>query len=169
MVEGSQRGKKGGDRTRSGIEGINKEGGGEKGKGRGAYRQRIEAWRHRGHFSPSSTHTRGPCTPHHLAPLHPAARLRQEQRQIFRALRPQGPHPAPTPGGNGAQRGPRVRGWGPPTSDLHADAALDTIGHELELGPVQADRHQANGEGVPGAVTVYHVKSILTFPFSQYL
>lgn len=36
---------------------------------------------------------------------------------------------------------PRVMGWCPPTSDLHADAALDAIGHELELSTMQAGRY----------------------------
>ena len=44
-----------------------------------------------------------------------------------------------------------------PTSDLHADAALDAVGHELELRPVQADRHRADGEGVAGAIPLYDI------------
>ena len=152
IMQQTPRGKKRRHRTRSGGgEGISKKGGGERGgKWRGTDTEpKLRL------FRPSSTHTLArPCTPHHLAPHYPAA-LRATT-DFPGSLRLQGLRPTPIPQETwpGEALGSQDR---VPTSDLHADAALDAIGHELELRPVQADRHRADGESVAGAIPLYHI------------
>lgn len=63
----------------------------------------------------------------------------------------------PPPRENRTRRGLGVTGRGPPTSDLHADAALNAIGHKLELSTVQAGRHRADSDSVSGAISANHV------------